>query len=158
MILYFTVALGQRLYDASNRGDICHVQRLLQAGTDPGFYQDECHEMHALHVAAGRGMCDCVELLLKYGAEVNIKSGNGNTPLHQAAKCGHLNVVERLCQSAGLELIGEKNKDNLTASQLAVAKGHLHVADYIHKSKGRKYMLWCTFLALLTCQSARLIT
>lgn len=42
----------------------------------------------ALHFAAEKGHVECVELLLREGAEVDARSLTGSTPLHLAAERG----------------------------------------------------------------------
>jgi ankyrin repeat protein len=49
-----------------------------------------------LHLAAGRGHRDVVELLLANNADVNAKANNGATPLDFAGGGGHKDVVELL--------------------------------------------------------------
>jgi hypothetical protein len=41
-----------------------------------------------LHWAALKGYVDAVELLVKHGADVNARNGDGDTPLHLAAGKG----------------------------------------------------------------------
>ena len=40
----------------------------------------------ALHVAASSGHLESAELLLRHGAQMNVKDQLGDTPLHKAAK------------------------------------------------------------------------
>lgn len=52
-----------------------------------------------LHCAVWKGHLSVVELLLKYGADVNAKNQNdhwGDTPLHAAAHANHRDIAELL--------------------------------------------------------------
>jgi ankyrin repeat protein len=40
-----------------------------------------------------------IELLLNFGATVNIQTSSGSTPLHRAAYCGHVAVTDLLLKS-----------------------------------------------------------
>ncbi|CAF0908438.1 unnamed protein product [Adineta ricciae] len=50
----------------------------------------------ALHIAAGHNFVDFVRLLEKYGADINIKDLNGNTPLAWAKHMNAKEVIEEL--------------------------------------------------------------
>lgn len=50
----------------------------------------------ALHVAASSGHFESAELLLRHGAQMNVKDQLGDTPLHKAAKGEILNFFENL--------------------------------------------------------------
>lgn len=54
------------------------------------------------------GHYQMVEILLGQGAEINAADKNGWTPLHCAAKAGHLDVVRLLCESGA----SPKNETN----------------------------------------------
>ena len=49
--------------------------------------------------AVGARSVDCLQILVKYGADINLPFGaNKITPLHGAVKEGTLNIVETLVQ------------------------------------------------------------
>lgn len=50
----------------------------------------------ALHIAAYYGLLEQAEILLDYGAAINWKSNNGNTPLMQAAESKHFGMIDLL--------------------------------------------------------------
>ena len=56
-----------------------------------------------MHIAAGFGRKDVVELLLANKADVNATNNNRDTPLHVAASEGHKDVAEVLRQHGGHE-------------------------------------------------------
>ncbi|KAL2152845.1 hypothetical protein VTH82DRAFT_4000 [Thermothelomyces myriococcoides] len=60
------------------------------------------YPVSALHLAAHANP-ECARLLLEHGARVDIRDGQGRTPLHWAAEAGHEAVV-RLLVAAGADL------------------------------------------------------
>lgn len=52
-----------------------------------------------LHIAAGSGQVACVELLIKYDANVKSSSRQGDTPLSEALEKGHENCVNALVEA-----------------------------------------------------------
>jgi len=73
------------LHKAAWHGDLSMVKFFLSA---EGTSVDESCDFNrwtALHAAAHRGHVEIVEFLLKQGANVNVKDGDGYTPLHNTA-------------------------------------------------------------------------
>ena len=66
----------------------------------------------ALHLAAGNGQNASVEALLSWGAEVNLQSHVGFTPVHVACQEGHLLCVLTLLK-AGANLTLPNNQGSL---------------------------------------------
>jgi len=71
------------------------VQDLIKRGADPDA-TTEILSMKPLHIAASGGLADIVMVLLKAGADLNVKDYRGQTPLHSAASNGHTKVVKAL--------------------------------------------------------------
>ena len=70
---------------------------LLEHGADPNIPEPQ-NKTSVLHWACERGCLETVELLIKYNADVNMKDYYGNTPLMEACKQGHLDIVKILLQ------------------------------------------------------------
>ncbi|XP_022860362.1 integrin-linked protein kinase 1-like isoform X5 [Olea europaea var. sylvestris] len=68
---------GVRLMYLANEGDLEGIQELLDSGTDVNF--TDIDGRTALHVAACQGRTDVIDLLLRRGAEVDIKDRWGST-------------------------------------------------------------------------------
>ncbi|OQR82320.1 ankyrin repeat protein [Achlya hypogyna] len=80
----------------------------------------------ALALAARHGQLELVHLLLRYNdIDVDKGSRDGTTPLHEAAKNGHLEVCQALI-SAGADM-NARNKDGSTPLHKAAKNGHLDV-------------------------------
>src|SRR5262245_49918585 len=84
-------------------GDATTVGALLDADPQLANLADRGPgRFSVLHLAAGRGHLEVLELLLAAGATVNRWSHEGSTPLHEAALGGHLEVA-RVLLAAGAE-------------------------------------------------------
>jgi ankyrin repeat protein len=83
----------------------------------------------ALVFAASGGSAAVVELMLGAGARVDVSCSDGCTPLMEAARCGHLDVV-RLLLLAGADpaLKDERGNDALAKMEGAHPEGHAEVA------------------------------
>ena len=83
-----------------------------------------------MHVTCGYGSIPCVEVLLANGSEVNSLSGIGSeTPLIQASKCGHVDLVRRLLV-AGAH-VNHQSEDGSHALISACEFGHLDVVNLL---------------------------
>ncbi|XP_022810060.1 uncharacterized protein LOC111347065 [Stylophora pistillata] len=107
-------------------------------------------------LAAEHGLVDNLALMVKKGADVNLRTKSlsslgfesyryipdlvlesklkfrGATMLHAAAHAGHLKVVNFLLDNGAF--ISIANEVNLTALQIAAEKGHLEVVKALHKA------------------------
>ena len=49
-----------------------------------------------LHVATRVGFAECVNYLVECGARINQEDSNGDSPIHEAVRLGHVRVVKSL--------------------------------------------------------------
>jgi hypothetical protein len=89
-----------------------------------------------LHIAARNNRSSITSLLIKKGADVN-EISLGNSPLHVAVQYERFEIVEELLQ-AGASL-DKKNKDNLTAYDIAIKNNYLKLAAFL--TRGWQYSL-----------------
>uniref|UniRef100_A0AC34RJ42 Uncharacterized protein n=1 Tax=Panagrolaimus sp. JU765 TaxID=591449 RepID=A0AC34RJ42_9BILA len=103
-------ASGIALLEATSRGDIQEVERLLQAKSDPDSHNED--GLTPLHQAAIDNNEQLVRLLLHYNANVNVVDSEGWSPLHAAACCGYIDVV-RLLIANGADLLAVNTEGNM---------------------------------------------
>lgn len=103
------LSAGQGLLSATERGDIEQMQALLakRVAVDARNAQG----WTSLHVAAAGGDIAVVELLLRHGAEVNVQSYVGATPLDHAITYSQNRAVVALLEAHGAQ--GNTNWDSL---------------------------------------------
>ncbi|HOJ00912.1 MAG TPA: ankyrin repeat domain-containing protein [Anaerolineaceae bacterium] len=97
------------LANAILTGDSKQVRRHLEAGVDPNQPipgEDGC----PLHFAAN-SRADIIRLLIDHGADVNVRDGNGKTPLHCAAVTANLENMRALLEN-GADVNAADNDDN----------------------------------------------
>ena len=80
-----TVQGWSPLYVAAEHGHLGCLRALLDLGCDPNF---SISQVYALHAACTYGRHEFVDTLLKAGANCNVVTSEGNTPLMYAAKRG----------------------------------------------------------------------
>jgi len=83
----------------------------------------------ALTIAADKGHHKFVELLLLYGATIDVRNKKGATPLWLACNGGHLEVVQLLIT----RFANPDSSDSRKVSCLMAAfrKGHIKVVKYL---------------------------
>ena len=92
-------ALVVRFFFHVARGDVSKVREMLSDGI-PVNVRDESDGFTALHHGAMNvtKIADVVNELLKNGANVNAQTKFGQTPLHWAANCNHIDIMKTLLQ------------------------------------------------------------
>eukprot|EP00727_Mastigamoeba_balamuthi_P000406 m51a1_g10362 hypothetical protein (1828) ;mRNA; r:59099-68626 len=90
------------LHEACRRGDAAMVSALLDAGARTDERLNE-RKPTALYLAVQSGDRDCVELLVRAGADPN-EHVPGDTPLKAAVAAGRLDLVQCLLAAKGLRL------------------------------------------------------
>uniref|UniRef100_A0A914Z6R5 Protein phosphatase 1 regulatory subunit 16A n=1 Tax=Panagrolaimus superbus TaxID=310955 RepID=A0A914Z6R5_9BILA len=109
---------GVALLEATSRGDLHEVERLLKAGSDPNSHNED--GLTPLHQASYKNFKNCaiddnenlVRILLKYNADVNAKDTELWTPLHAAACCGYIEIVKLLIAN-GADLLAVNSEGNM---------------------------------------------
>lgn len=81
------------LYAAAH-GDLCYIRRMVARGVD--INQADYDLRTALHLAASENFPKIVKFLIMTGAFVNAVDRAGNTPLDDATRLGHTEVIRML--------------------------------------------------------------
>jgi ankyrin repeat protein len=97
----------------------------------------------SLHIAAARDRNDIVEMLLKFGALVNVKSDGGWTPLHNACEKGLADIVQILLSREADE--NARLLNGMSPLHLAAQGGHLEVVKLLLQRKNIKRATRDTF-------------
>ena len=111
------------------------VETMLGRPQDPNTKDPETKHP-AFSVAASRGNLQLVQLLLEAGADKNIKSADGLTPLHLAVRYGHLEVARFLVE-IGVEKDAETSA-GCTALQLAAGSGQRELVEILMAAGANK--------------------
>lgn len=82
------------LHSAARKGDLKEVKRLLERGANPSARLEE--DWTALHVAAYMGFGEVCTMLIGERTETTAITAAGQTPLHLAAKLGHIEAVRAI--------------------------------------------------------------
>ena len=123
------------ILDAAFEGDIEAVKQHLVAGTNVDAKGDR--GMTALHSAANEGHKEIVELLVIYGADVNV-FGLGMIPLHYAAigEGQHYKDIVELLITNGADVNAKMNIGR-TALDLAIQFKEPETIDLLRKNGGK---------------------
>ena len=92
-------------FNAANVDDINMIKKLIKYGFDVNMQDSDGWAL--IHYASHSGNLEIVELLLKKGAKVNIKTNSGKTPLKLALKdkdrFRHIFTVDLLLKNEAIE-------------------------------------------------------
>jgi ankyrin repeat protein len=118
-----------KLFNAASSGNLALVKELI-----PGAFLDARYEnlqLSALWEAAQAGHFDIVVALVDAKASVNIKNGEGATPLMIASEYGHTNIVEFLLNNGAGEAIKATTLQGRTALHQACQGGKTAVVQLL---------------------------
>ncbi|XP_072536979.1 cyclin-dependent kinase 4 inhibitor C [Salminus brasiliensis] len=104
------------------------VELLLQSKADPNV-RDPVKGLTIAHDAAREGHADTLDVLVNFGADVNLQDSDGNLPLHLAAREGHLNVVCLLAPLTAQPFL--RNREDFTPLDLALAHRRQDTAQWL---------------------------
>ena len=143
-----------------NRAELRRMEELLNDGTSPDA--KDVDGQPALHCAIAYGAPDVVELLLRRGADVNLKDINGCTPLALLVHMGYPDrrMLELLLQhgadiNAPEEPYGYTPLDNAVScgydkmAALLKARGAVHSDAYLRRQLLWSLLLWAPFVLIL---------
>ncbi len=150
----FGYEMGTMLMGAANQGEVEMVSKLLDKGADPNLASPITGET-PLHAAAAKGFAkgtlSCLKLLLKAGADPNIKAKSGiatptyyrdinvvgETPLHLAAAYGSKEMIEVLLSHGADPAL----KDDRDESPLTWFSRHQRTSDHIKLERDSRDLL-----------------
>ena len=117
-------------YQGPSDADLCAELRYkIRTDVDDSYYGDD-----ALMFATENESIECVNLLLKAGANVNSESYNGNTALNAAASKGALECVKTLVEAGANVNYANGNLHGNSALLLATNGSHFQCVEYLVKS------------------------
>jgi ankyrin repeat protein len=100
------------------------ASRIANSGADRGALSQQ------LLVCASSGAAAEVRRVIDTGVSVNAKSEGGNTPLHAAMACGHVEVARLLFDAAGDA--NAVNDAGYSPLMVACMAGHLDLVRWLH--------------------------
>ena len=132
--------------------DNIEMARVLLRTPDIQINQAGKDRLTALAIASRKGHKEIVELLLKKGAEPNIRDKYGTTPLHYAALYGHMAIVETLLHS-GADVVADVTEviDKCTPYDLAKLMRHQAIMDLLEAHRRDKAEQAAQFERLSPC-------
>ncbi len=136
MILLFAISCAdkesityQGLFDSIKDNKVLVLKAILDEGTLDINYVDEYVVTTALNEAVFYGDKEVIELVISYGADVNVKSHTGKTPLMVAASANSVELM-MLLLSCGADIDALDNRD-YSALMYACENGHYYACEFL---------------------------
>ena len=105
------------------------VELLISKGADIQG-QDALQGQTKLHMACVGGEKEVADLLIRRGADVNLRDKRGATPLWIAARGGHKEIVELLIEK-GADISASDGRREATPLLIAARSGHADVVELL---------------------------
>ena len=127
----------QNLIYYASIDDFNKVELLLIAGLNPNQFftwttKEQSVNIYPLHNTAANGSPDMIKLLLKYGANINLKDDKGDTPLFHAIKNGKPELVKALVEN-GVDF-NQRNSKKINPLYYAFSKKKYEIVDLLKKA------------------------
>uniref|UniRef100_A0A3P8WNI8 Uncharacterized protein n=1 Tax=Cynoglossus semilaevis TaxID=244447 RepID=A0A3P8WNI8_CYNSE len=122
----------ERLLAAVEHGEVEKVASLL-AKKGASAVKLDTEGKSALHVAAARGLTDCLSAILTQGADLSVTDAAGLNSLHLAAKNSHNDCCRKLIQSKCP--IDTADSSGKTALHHAAASGNVQTVQLLCELK-----------------------
>ena len=120
---------GEPLKTAAKSGNLSGVEYLIQS-CNAKVDAPDIHGATALLFACMESQLEIVDILLKFGADVNLRADE--TPLTAACKNGQQEIANLLLKD-NLNLLDKTNKHGMTPAEVAINSGHATVAANLLK-------------------------
>ena len=111
------------------------IQSLIANGADPNFQNNE-DGITALHYAAAHDNVRMIQFLLDNGANIDIASYNGETPLYSALDQNAERAVELLLQRGADPFLENNNGENCFQKATHNKRMNAILSQYNQKRKG----------------------
>lgn len=133
--LHFRAYQGGTLLHWAYFGNSSVIISLIEnAGVDPLSRDDLLHvtpRAFGICTPANWGFLELVQRQVRRDPTL-VHLVDGTSALHEAAKAGHLNIVQWLISAGSNKAL--KNSDGKTAAEVATEKGHQEVAQFLNQN------------------------
>eukprot|EP00947_MAST-08B_sp_MAST-8B-sp1_P005732 g5732.t1 len=133
------LSVGGELRYAFDEGDLMRVEQLLDQGADPDV-RVATDPMTLLTYFTDQGSAEGVEILIRYGADVDAVDDSRHMPLFYACRAGRRDIVSMLLD-AGADANVVMTSQQLTGLHLAAHIGSGGVARELLSSSSRRKAL-----------------
>lgn len=124
--------LQQKLWIAALDGQNDEAKELIAKGANVNAATD-LFKATALHRASLMGKTVAVDVLLKIGANINQKDGDGLTALHMAVTNGHRVIMQYLLRAGAF--VDAQNRDGRTPLHVAAINGDFKSIQFLLSEK-----------------------
>ena len=117
------------LWRAVARTDLKRLDELFNLGASPTWTNHPHLGRQPVHQAAQHGRIGSLDWLVRHGANLNAKDGEGSTPLHIAAAFGQLELTKWLVDAGVITCL--ENASGERPLDMARAFDHPKVAAFL---------------------------